>query len=81
MLPAYNSRRQRHVRARLCFEAARDEIQHVRVLQFALAERGQKLGPFLKQQAVAVARYYVRAGRAFLHTTARVSLRADLKPW
>ena len=71
----------RKERAERCYESARMEIDHIRMLQNGLDEMGKTLSPYLKKQAVMMARFYVRKGRAFQYTTERVNIRADLKPW
>lgn len=74
-------RRSRADRARLCFEQARLEIKHIRTLRANLALSGRTLSNYLPREAVMIARFYVRKGRALLHTTERVSIRANLRPW
>jgi hypothetical protein len=68
-------------RAQRLYEHARMEIAYVRDLDAALRDEGKALTPYLKQQAVDIARFLVRKGREFQYTTAPVKIRADLKSW
>jgi hypothetical protein len=77
-------RRTREQYATACFDMARLEVKHVRNLDAGLRANGKQLSNYLKEQAVMMARYYVRAGRRFLHTNERADAiipRRDLRPW
>ena len=63
-------------RAAIVYGDARREIRHIRELNKVIP-----LSPYLKIQAVTVARFLVRKGREFQYTNNRVTLRRDLRGW
>lgn len=68
-------------RAQRCYQAARDEIWHVRQLRSGLAAQGKALSSYLPKQAIEIARYYVRCGRKLQYTNERVRLGYGLGCW